>query len=153
MEQQFTLRNATINDSAFFYDVKKTVLKKYIEEIWGWNETFQIKFHEENFHVNETKIIELNHQPIGTVEVKEDDERIFLCSLYILPLYQNKKIGSTICKIYMHKAEKEKKIICLEVLKLNVNAQRLYLNLGFTQTEKNETKYFMFKNFLAVVSV
>ena len=45
----------------------------------------------------------------------------------------------------MHKAEQEKKIICLEVLKLNVNAQRLYLNLGFIKKEKDETKYFMYK--------
>jgi len=87
--QEFTLRKATNNDSDFFYQVKKTVLKKYIEEIWGWNEDFQIQFHKENFHVDETQIVIVDENNAGTVEVKEDAERIFISSLYILPQYQH----------------------------------------------------------------
>ena len=145
--EHFSLRKATAADSSFFYNVKKTVLKKYIEEIWGWDEDFQIKFHQENFHLDETQMIEVNHQSVGTVEIKEDKEKIFLCSLYILPEYQNKKIGSSICKRYMQKAENEKKRICLEVLKVNVNAQKLYKQLGFTMIDGDDTKYFMFKDY------
>ncbi len=144
---QFILRNATINDSDFFYKVKKTVLKDYIEEIWGWEENFQIQFHKENFHVDETQIIIVDENNAGTVEVKEDSEKIFISSLYILPAYQNKGIGTAICNDYISKAEKEQKRIELEVLKLNVHAQRLYKNLGFALTEGDDTKYFMFKDF------
>jgi len=145
--KEYTLRKATIHDSDFFYQVKKTVLKNYIEKIWGWNEDFQIQFHKENFHVNETQIIIVDDNGAGTVEVKEDAEKIFISSLYILPPYQNNGIGKAICNDYISKAAKEKKRVELEVLKLNVNAQRLYKNLGFTLTEGDDTKYFMFKDF------
>ncbi len=144
--QQFKIRQATNNDSDFFYNVKKTVLKKYIEEIWSWDEDFQIQFHNENFHVAESYIIIVDEKNAGTVEVKEDDEKFFISSLYLLPQYQNRQIGSTIIKNYIAKATEEKKRVELEVLKLNVHAQRLYKSLGFTLTEKDDTKYFMFKD-------
>ena len=145
--KEYILRKATINDSDFFYQVKKTVLKDYIEQIWGWDEDFQIQFHKENFHVAETQIIIVEENNAGTVEVKEDAERVFISSLYILPQYQNKGIGKAICNDYISKAAGQKKRIELEVLKLNVNAQRLYKSLGFTLTEGDDTKYFMFKDF------
>ena len=145
--KEYKLRKATISDSDFFYQVKKTVLKDYIEQIWGWDEDFQIQFHKENFHVEETQIIVIDDNNAGTVEVKEDAERVFISSLYVLPQYQNKGIGKAICNDYMSKAAGEKKRIELEVLKLNVNAQRLYKSLGFSLTEGDDTKYFMFKDF------
>ena len=145
--KEYKLRKATISDSDFFYQLKKTVLKDYIEQIWGWDEDFQIQFHKENFYVEETQIIIVEENNAGTVEVKEDAERVFISSLYILPQYQNKGIGKAICNDYLSKAAVEKKRIELEVLKLNVNAQRLYKSLGFTLTEGDDTKYFMFKDF------
>ncbi|MGE5107984.1 MAG: GNAT family N-acetyltransferase [Sphingobacteriales bacterium] len=148
MTEQFRLRKASAEDSVFFYNVKKIVLKKYIEEIWGWDEAFQLKFHEENFDMDKTFIIEVNQQPAGTVEIKEDTERIFICSLYILPEYQNRKIGTGVCERFMKIAETQKKRICLEVLKINVNAQKLYAKLGFILSGGDETKYFMFKDYL-----
>ncbi len=145
--EEYNLRSATNEDSDFFYNVKKQVLKKYIEDIWGWDEVFQIQFHQENFHVNDIQIIMMEKVAIGTVEVKETADQIFISSLYILPSFQNKGIGTSICKMYSSKAERANKRIALEVLKLNVHAQRLYIKLGFTLTESDETKYLMFKDF------
>lgn len=142
---KFLVRQATIEDADFFYDVKKIVLKSYIDEIWGWDEDFQLQFHKENFHLNNTNIITVNGIPAGTVEISENEQRIFICSLYLLPEYQNQKIGTTIIEKYISEASKKQKTIELEVLKLNVNAQRLYKSLGFTLTEGDDTKYFMYK--------
>ena len=145
--EQYNLRSATNEDTDFFYDVNNQVLKKYIEDIWGWDEVFQIRFHQENFHVDDIQIIMMQNTAIGTVEVKETTDQIFISSLYILPSFQNKGIGTNICKTYLLKAELANKRIALEVLKLNVNAQRLYDRLGFTLTDRDETKYLMFKDF------
>ena len=142
----FELKQATENDSAFFYMVKKTVLKDYIENIWGWDEQFQLQFHQENYHPALTQIILYTNVAIGTVEIKEDDESIFISSLYILPEYQGKGIGTTIIRNYISKADTLKKRVALEVLKLNTGAQKLYKKLGFTLTERDDTKYFMFKD-------
>jgi ribosomal protein S18 acetylase RimI-like enzyme len=144
--QQYYLEKATINDSGFFYQVKKTVLKSYIEQIWGWDEDFQIQFHQQNFHVDETCIIKINEIAVGTVEIKEDEYKIFISSLYLLPQYQNKGIGSSIIQQLIAKATKENKRVELEVLKINTEAQKLYKKLGFVLTERDDTKYFMYKD-------
>lgn len=144
--QQYYLEKATINDSDFFYQVKKTVLKNYIEKIWGWNEDFQIQFHQQNFHVDETRIIKMDKAAVGVVEIKEDAYRIFISSLYLLPQYQNKGIGSSIIQQLITKATDKNKRVALEVLKINTGAQKLYKKLGFVLTEGDDTKYFMYKD-------
>ena len=144
--EQFNLRRATTSDYEFFYDVKKIVLKHYIESIWGWDEDFQRKFHTENYHLNNTFIIVVNNSDAGTLEVKEDEASIFISSLYILPRYQGKGIGTSIIANYIAKATKEIKRVELEVLQLNKGAQKLYSSLGFTLTERDDTKYFMYKD-------
>ena len=144
--QQYHLAKATINDSDFFYQVKKIVLKSYIEKIWGWDEDFQIQFHQQNFHVDETKIIKINEAAAGVVEIKEDAHKIFISSLYLLPQYQNKGIGSSIIQQLITKATVENKRVELEVLKINTEAQKLYKKLGFVLIEGDDTKYFMYKD-------
>lgn len=144
--EQLSLRKATGDDYEFFYDVKKIVLKHYIEAIWGWDENFQRKFHEENYNVKNTNIIVVDNEDAGTLEIKEDEASIFISSLYILPAYQGKGIGSKLITNFIEQAEKENKRVELEVLKLNVGAQKLYKRLGFTLTERDDTKYFMYKD-------
>lgn len=143
---QYQLVKATINDADFFYQVKKTVLKGYIEKIWGWNEDFQLQFHKENYNFLTTYIIQSGKTSIGVVEIKEEEKRIFICSLYVLPAWQGKGIGSGIISRYINKASCAKKRVELEVLKLNVNAIRLYKRLGFEIIGEDDSKFFMFKD-------
>jgi len=135
-----------MNDADFFYDVKKTVLKGYIEKIWGWDEAFQLQFHQENYNFLTTYMIQCERIYMGTVEIKEEEKRIFICSLYLLPVYQGKGIGSAIINQYVNKAADTEKRIELEVLKLNVNAIRLYERLGFKIAGDDDSKFFMFKD-------
>jgi ribosomal protein S18 acetylase RimI-like enzyme len=144
--QQYTLRKATESDTDFFYHVKKTVLKKYIEEIWGWDEEFQIQFHRENYHTTYCSIIYCSNVAAGTVEIKEDEEVIFISSLYLLPGYQGRGIGSAIISRCLETAQQNKKRVALEVLKVNVDAQRLYSRLGFTLAANDDTKFYMYKD-------
>src|ERR1035437_4302284 len=143
---QYQLVKATINDADFFYKVKKTVLKGYIEKIWGWNEDFQLQFHKENYNFLTTYIIQSGETSIGVVEIKEEGKRIFICSLYVLPAWQGKGIGSGIISQYVNEASCAKKRVELEVLKLNANAIRLYKRLGFKITGEDDSKFFMFKD-------
>jgi ribosomal protein S18 acetylase RimI-like enzyme len=139
------LSAASDNDFDFVYELKKIAYKEYIDQTWGWDDTFQIKFHKENFSAGNTKIIKAGHQPIGSVDVKEGDSNIFISGLYLLPEYQSKGIGSTIIRALMAEAELKKKRLELEVLRVNTRAQNLYKRLGFTMEERDNTKFFMYK--------
>lgn len=142
----FTLQKATTDDSDFFYHVKKTVLQGYIEEIWGWDEAFQQQFHRDNYSTANCSIIYVDGVAAGTVEVKEDAGVIFISSLYLLPAYQRKGIGTAIVEQCIANAKASNKRVALEVLKINVQAQKLYKALGFTLTERDETKFYMYKD-------
>ncbi len=142
----YTLQKATAEDSDFFYQVKKTVLKGYIEDIWGWDEAFQQQFHRDNFSTANCSIVYVDGVATGTVEIKEDEGVIFISSLYLLPAYQRKGIGTAIIAQCKAKAQALNKRVALEVLKVNVQAQKLYTALGFTLTERDETKFYMYKD-------
>ena len=146
----FNLIPATFHDFDYIYELKKVAYKEYIEQTWGWDEAFQVNFHKENFSTENAKIIKVGNQRIGTIDVKEDDNRIFISGLYLLPEFQNRGIGSSILKDLQRKAKAAGKRVELEVLRVNIKAQQLYQRLGFTMEERDETKYFLYKDYGAV---
>jgi len=141
----YYLSQATNEDFDFVYELKKIAYREYIEQTWGWDDEFQIKFHRENFSARNTNIIKAGDKPIGTVDVKEGETNIFISGLYILPEFQSKGIGSTIIKDLIKKAEAKKKRLELEVLRVNTKAKKLYERLGFLTAERDDTKFFMYK--------
>jgi ribosomal protein S18 acetylase RimI-like enzyme len=143
----YVLIPATNLDFDFAYQLKKIAYKEYIEQTWGWDEGFQMKFHQENFSTANTRIIIVEDQRTGTVDVKEEDKRIFISGLCLLPAFQNKGFGTAVLQEIMQEAAANKKRIELEVLKVNTKAQELYKRLGFEMTQGDETKYLMYKDY------
>jgi ribosomal protein S18 acetylase RimI-like enzyme len=147
---KFFLIKASEADSDFVYQLKKIVLKEYVQKTWQlWDEDFQRRFHKENYNTTHIKIIKVEETSAGTIDVREGNENIFISGLYILPQFQGKGIGSSILKELIDKAQSEKKRLELEVLRVNTDAQRLYKRLGFIMTEKDDQKYFMYKEVLS----
>ena len=142
---QYSLSAATNFDFNFLYELKKIAYKEYVQQVWGWNETFQINFYKESLAEGNTKIIRSNEVPVGSVDVKEGDKSIFISGLYLLPEYQSKGIGTTIMQGLIKKAEAEKKRLELEVMRINTKAITFYQRLGFTLEERDKEKYFMYR--------
>jgi ribosomal protein S18 acetylase RimI-like enzyme len=140
-----TLSAATDSDFEFLYDLKKRAYKEYVEQTWGWDDAFQLKFHKDNFSTGNTKIIKAGDTPIGSVDVKEAKTNIFISGLCLLPDYQSKGIGSKIIKDLIMAAEEKKKRLELEVLKVNSRARSLYERLGFRLEDRDKNKYFMYR--------
>jgi ribosomal protein S18 acetylase RimI-like enzyme len=139
------LSPATDYDFDFVYQLKKTAYMEYVEQVWGWDDAFQYRFHSESFAAGNTNIIFEGDKRIGSVDVDEATSSIFISGLYILPDHQSRGIGTTIINQLLERAKAANKRLELEVLKVNVKALRLYERLGFTKTDRDETKYFMYK--------
>src|SRR4051812_9738482 len=90
------LAPATDLDFDFVYELKKIAYREYVEQIWGWDDAFQFRFHQENFAAGNTFIIYQGDKRVGSVDVKEGVGYLFLSGLYILPDYQSKGIGTRI---------------------------------------------------------
>lgn len=147
----YTLRPAAgAADSDFLYQVKKQVLRGYVEKIWGWDEAVQLQYHAENYHPEQTHIILVNGENAGTVEIQEKEDAVFLCSLYLLPPFQGKGIGTAIVQQCMAAAQQQHKKLTLEVLQSNTRARQLYERLGLTAlpASADDIKIFMYKDYL-----
>ena len=134
-------RRAQKQDSEFAYQTKKTVLKTYVDQIWGWIEEEQRRYHERRFSKNDVYIIELDTIDIGIMTIGYEPDCLNIYQLFILPTYQRKGIG-TYCMEQIHnKASKRHIPVRLRTFKINNPAIAFYTKLGYKKTDKTETHF------------
>lgn len=143
MKKNYSIRKAAQSDFQLAYDIRKNALGKYVEQTWGWDEEWQLKYHTEDFDVNILSIIEVSGEPAGSLEKSEENGIITVSGIYITDKFQNHGIGGNIMKEIIDEAELLNKEITLQVLKVNTGAKKFYERLGFKQSEENDTHYKM----------
>lgn len=142
---QYTFRPCVLDDFDFLFILKKDNFRRYIEEIWGWNEEEQKNRLKEDLkiHLQHKKIILLDDKPIGIyVTHFTEDGDLYINEISILKEYQNKGIATKIISKQI-KENKNKEIrTILQVFKNNP-AKKLYERLGFRVYNETETHYQM----------
>ena len=81
------------------------------------------------------ELILLAGEPVGRLYVHRAGESIDLMDITLLPAYRNGGLGTAIMKDLFAEASVADKPVELYVEKWNPQARRLYLRLGFTDTE------------------
>jgi len=142
-EQKPVLRQATESDSEFAYQVKKRAFKQYIEQTWGWDEAHQRQYHARHFDPSEVQVITYQGQDAGWLEVRREEEALWIAEIYISPEYQNRGIGSFLIAEALLEARQKGVPAKLGVLKVNTRAKRLYERLGFRVVSETRTHYLM----------
>lgn len=143
MNKMIELRQATKEDYDFLYHVKKTTLKPYIEEIWGWDEDVQQAFFADSFDSKTHQVVLYKGIAIGLLETFIKDNKIDVVELELLPKYQGKQIGTFILKDIMHRARENTMRVGIGCFKQNIGAKKLYEKLGFQHIEETTTHYIM----------
>lgn len=140
-------RKATDKDFELALQIKSRSIKIYIDKIWGWDDTVQLEYHRNDFNPATLQIILDNEgHEIGLLDVREDDDLIYIKSILIDHSAQGKGIGTQILtKIIQQSAESNKKIE-LQVYKINEKARKLYERLGFKIIGQTELHYQMAYN-------
>ena len=136
------LRKVTDDDKPFLWKLKIETMAPYIKKIYGWDETLQADYFEEEFHIDSIKIIQIHSSDAGMYELQKDQYSWFLARIEILPAYQNKGIASTIINELIEASKTEGKSLYLQVFKINP-AQDLYERLGFIKTAQSKTHFKM----------
>ena len=137
------LRPATEADVELTYAIKKEALKGYIEQVWRWDESYQKDLHYKGFEPQFILIIQADTAPVGYLELEETETLLFIANILIIEAYQNKGIGTVLLQNMIQKAQEEQREVCLEVLKVNEKARKLYERLGFVIYEEMEVKFKM----------
>lgn len=134
------LRDATPADSEFCYRLHRAALGPYVTAIWGWDEAEQRGFHERGFDPPNTKIILVDGEPAGRLDVARRPDEIHLRLIELLPAYQGKGVGGRLVRDLIAEAAAHGQVISLEVLAVNTRAHALYERLGFRETGRDELK-------------
>lgn len=138
----YTLKQATELDYDLLYNIKVESIKPYVEQIWGWEEGFQRDFLKRETPIEQVKLIVVgDDQVAGFIQLTENEEQIFIGSLFLKHEFQSKGIGNAILLSQFQ----SHKIVRLEVLKINSRAIRFYQNAGMMIEGEDELKYKMIK--------
>ena len=136
------LRPTTPEDAEFLYQLLKATMREYVDQTWGWDEDWQRAYFEMRFDPAKNQIIVLDNCDIGVIATEKSEDEILLSSLYILPEYQGRGIGTRLIEELLAQAFRDGLPVGLRVLKVNP-ARRLYERLGFVVLEEKDTHYYM----------
>lgn len=137
---KITLRDSTADDLGFAFNLNKTNMRRYVEEIRAWDDGLELEDMRRKFTPGIDKIVQVDGEDAGLLRTVEEDNAVKLDHIELLPKFQSKGIGSRLINDLIEK--NKNKAIVLRVLKVNP-AVGLYKRLGFTITSENDTKYFM----------
>ena len=136
-------RKAQATDSDFVFTVKRAAFREYVEQIWGWDDTYQRELHNRRFASQDIRIIQFHGTDVGFLSTSTNSDTFKVDQIYLLPDYQGKGIGAACMRNIIDDANREQKPVTLQVLKINTRATAFYQRLGFTIVDKNATHFQM----------
>ena len=141
--EELSIREAGAIDSNFVFAVKKAAFREYVEQIWGWDDTYQKKLHNRRFASQDLRIIQFSGIDVGFLSASNTSEAVNVNQIYILPEYQGRGIGAACMRGIIDDANQEQKPVTLQVLRINTRAIAFYQRLGFTIVDENSTHFQM----------
>lgn len=143
----YRLERATQHDYDFLYRLLKTTMEHYYIETYGsWDDAVEQQYFQESVREWTYHIIIHNEQKTGCLSFKHDRNEIFLNEIQIIPQYQNKGIGTFVLQHLIELSQSSNRPITLEVLKVNIKAQKLYHQLNFVTCGETDTHYHMMRS-------
>ena len=142
--KEYTLRKATTTDHDLIYGLKKESIYAYVEEIWGWDEDYQVKDFNKDFqNIEQFQVIESDGCFIGFVQLYIHDKYVELVEIHLVSEKRGNGIGSTIIKSIINDAINTGRTVRLGCFKKNFDANSLYVHIGFKQVSETDTHYIL----------
>lgn len=136
-------RPATADDFAFFFQLHKDTLGPYVDQVWGWDDEDQRAHLRRTIDYDATQVIVTDEVDIGRLKVERRQHEVYLGLIEIAPSHQGRGIGGQIVRGVLDDAFADGKRVCLNVLRVNTAAYRLYRRLGFAEAAASEVRFAM----------
>ena len=137
------LRLAKEPDVEPLREIHRAAMRRHVEKTWGWDEEWQKTFFREHFPFGQRQVVEYGGETAGMLDVIRHDDHIELANIMIAPKFHRNGIGSSLIRQLQNEARNVGVPIRLQVLKVNLDAQRLYERLGFERFGETESHYLM----------
>jgi GNAT superfamily N-acetyltransferase len=139
---RYSLRQALESDIEPMMRIGHDGIRPYVEQLWGWDQADQELRFRENFDLARIKIVSIDSQDVGYLNVVNHDDHVFLAGIYLDRQYRRRGLGAELIGDLLRNCRSLHKPLRLPVLRTNP-AQRLYARLGFRQAEVTETHIHM----------
>ncbi len=144
LPQPFLIRPAVSEDADALFEIHKTAMFEYVDQIWGWDDDWQDQdFHKDFDPPIGRQVICDSNKPIGFLCLDSLDDAIYIGAIELHPSYQGRGIGSAIFKRLVEMSERDDRTLRLQVFKINSRARGLYERLGFAVMGQTEHHYQM----------
>ena len=143
--EELNIRKAYASDREFVFTVKKAAFREYVEQVWGWDDTYQRELHDRRFASQDLRIIQFCGTDVGFLATSRTRQTLKVNQLYILPEYQGRGIGSACMARVLDDASLRQKPVVLQVLKVNTRGVDFYQRLGFIIVGETTTHFQMKK--------
>jgi len=131
----FEVRDAEPADYEHVFDLYGALFREHIEQIWGWDEAWQIANFAEEWRTARTRVIVVEGRIAGYIQLKLEADHSYLLSLGIAPTSQGGGIGRRIMEDLMGETVRRGVPLRLSVFRTNPRALKFYEVLGFQVTE------------------
>ncbi|MFL7838111.1 MAG: GNAT family N-acetyltransferase [Candidatus Promineifilaceae bacterium] len=142
---RYSLRQATMDDYEFLYNLHVLALRPYVEQLWGWEEVWQQEYFERKFEPQKRKVIQIEGQDAGVLVVQQSNGQTHIDLIELMPQFQGQGVGTIIITDICSQAHERGEVVTLHVLKSNIPARRLYERLGFEIVQVEEYRLKMQK--------
>jgi GNAT superfamily N-acetyltransferase len=140
----YSLRPANSGDLELTYEITRDAMREYVIQTWGaWNEDEQREKHLQNYTPSTYRIVLRDGEGIGLVAVEDETDHLWLVKIYLLKSRRRFGIGTSLLQQVINEAEQLHKPVRLRVLRVNQDAQRLYLRHGFAVVGEEPERLFM----------
>jgi ribosomal protein S18 acetylase RimI-like enzyme len=140
---ELELRQATVADTKFLWDIFRASMKGYITQTRGeWSEQREESQFRHQLELSAAQVICCNDLEVGFIMAPIRDSARWIHTICIVPEHQNRGIGTEVIRSVIAEAEGHNMPLYLSVLKVNP-ARRLYERLGFVVIEETEHHFRM----------
>jgi ribosomal protein S18 acetylase RimI-like enzyme len=135
----FELRRARASDHGFVERLYLDTMQPLLTQLDSWNERGVLSRFKRSFKLRETKIIGVDGQDIGFLQVSEDQDAVTLAQIHIESAFRCRGIGTRLVQALLSDAAAKSKPVLLSVVRGN-RAGALYERLGFLIANEDATK-------------
>ncbi len=128
---KYSFQKASCDDEVAIFNLYVSVMKKYISEIWGWNQEWQKNDFRRHFNPESITVVKEKKTIIGYSQVEKQGSHLYVRMMLLLPEYQGMGIGSHLLNSVIEEANIQSMIVGLEVFKINERALGFYKHHGF----------------------
>jgi ribosomal protein S18 acetylase RimI-like enzyme len=142
-ESRWELRPATSADRDFLFELHRATMRRYVEPIFGWDDTKQAELFDESFTPADCQIIQVGGEDAGVLEIAETAAEIWLTLIEIDPRWQGVGIGTSVVRSLLRRGAKTGRPVGLRVLRTNTPARALYERLGFVTFRETDERIYL----------